>query len=80
MKKPPVLIQHGFGDSASGYIKAKTFNKSWILSVADMGYDIWLGNNRGVPYSNKNDRDGEWSLEERWDFSWADMGIYDMPT
>ena len=43
------------------------------------GYDVWLGNSRGAPYSNTNIRDGEWSLKERWDFSWATMGRYDLP-
>ena len=32
-----------------------------------------------MKYSNKNERDGEWSLKERWNFTWADMGYYDLP-
>ena len=43
------------------------------------GYDVWFGNNRGTPYSDTNRRDGEWSLKEKWDFSWAEMGLYDLP-
>ena len=47
--------------------------------LAKRGYDIWFGNNRGVPYSDKHRRDGEWTLKEKWDFSWAEMGLYDLP-
>ena len=49
------------------------------VALVDQGYDVWLGNSRGAPYSNKNIRDGEWSLKERWDFSWATMGQFDLP-
>ena len=49
------------------------------LRLVDEGYDVWFGNNRGCLYSNTNDRDGEWSLAERWNFSWAHMGVYDQP-
>mmetsp|Transcript_44395 Transcript_44395/g.58895 ORF Transcript_44395/g.58895 Transcript_44395/m.58895 type:complete len:118 (-) Transcript_44395:363-716(-) len=38
-----------------------------------------MGNNRGSMYSNRHDRDGEWSIRERWNFNFADMGYYDMP-
>ena len=47
--------------------------------MVDAGYDLWLYNARGIKYSDRNERDGEWTLKERWDFSWADMGLYDMP-
>lgn len=49
------------------------------LQLVDEGYDVWLGSNRGTAYSNVNDRDGQWTLEERWNFTYADMGSLDMP-
>ena len=50
-----------------------------IIKLVDQGYDVWVHNSRGTTYSNKNIRDGEWSLEERWNFSWAEMGVIDVP-
>ena len=38
-----------------------------------------MGNNRGTKYSNVNKNDDTWTLKEHWDFTWADMGKYDMP-
>ena len=77
--KFPVLIQHGYTSSASNWVGAGVGGPSMPLRLVEEGYDVWMGNNRGVPYSNKHDRDGEWSLWERWNFSFAEMGIYDMP-
>ena len=48
-------------------------------SLANQGYDVWMGNNRGSLYSNTHKLDGQWSLKEHWDFSWAEMGYYDLP-
>lgn len=38
-----------------------------------------MGSSRGTPYSNYNIRDGDWTLEQRWDFDWSDLGKYDIP-
>ena len=52
--------------------------------LVDLGYDVWMADSRGTRYSNKHvkddGRDEGWqNLKERWDFSWADMGQYDVP-
>ena len=77
--KLPVLMQHGFGQNAASWAGGGLGGPSMPLKLVDEGYDVWFGNNRGVTYSNKHDRDGEWPIAERWNFNWADMGLYDMP-
>ena len=52
--------------------------------MVDRGYDVWMGNARGTKYSNVHERDSPdsdspWTLKERWNFSWADKGRYDLP-
>ena len=49
------------------------------LQLYDEGYDIWMGNNRGTKYSNESDKfpDKDDDGFERWDFSWAELGLYD---
>lgn len=48
------------------------------MKLVDEGFDVWMPNNRGTPYSS-NDRDGTWSDCERWDYNYADMATYDQP-
>jgi len=50
---------------------------AWV--IANAGYDVWMGNNRGtthslghVTYNHKKDR-------EYWDFTWEQMGTFDTP-
>ena len=46
------------------------------LQLADRGFDVWLGNNKGTHYSQVHDtydpRDSDF-----WQFDWSEMGIYD---
>ena len=45
------------------------------MILADLGYDVWIGNNRGTEYSQGHttyEATGA-TAEEYWDFSWADM-------
>jgi len=65
----PVLVQHGFGMSATSWAGWNMGETPWPLQLADRGYDVWMSSTRGTTYSNYNERDGEWSDEERWNFS-----------
>jgi len=77
----PVLIQHGLSADPQTWVQYGLLKNSttWALQLVDYGYDVWMPNNRGSRYSNTNDRDGEWSEQERWNFSFAEMGLYDQP-
>ncbi|WZN63320.1 lipase [Chloropicon roscoffensis] len=80
-ENPPVLLQHGLIDSAATWVMNMP-KQSLGFVLADQGYDVWLGNNRGNSYSmeherlqgNSNGRD-----EGFWDFSWDEMAEYDLP-
>lgn len=48
------------------------------LKLAEAGYDVYLGNNRGTWYSQKHTTyDSTTDQEQYWDYTWADMGLYD---
>jgi len=73
-----VFFQHGLTDNSNG-ICLNPPNESLPFILADDGYDVWLGNNRGNGYSMTNihytpDQD------LFWDFSWDDMASIDLPT
>ncbi|CAL8103712.1 unnamed protein product [Orchesella dallaii] len=55
-------------------------NKSLSYLLADACFDVWLGNARGNTYSKRHLRlDPVADKEAFWDFSYHDMGIYDVP-
>ncbi|XP_031828488.1 gastric triacylglycerol lipase isoform X2 [Nomia melanderi] len=75
--KPPILLQHGLtGSSADWILKGPSNSLAYIL--ADAGYDVWLGNNRGNIYSKNHT---SISLTDRrfWDFSYHELGDRDLP-
>ncbi|KAI5638926.1 alpha/beta hydrolase fold domain-containing protein [Phthorimaea operculella] len=76
----PVLLVHGLTNSAVDWFTVGKENSLPIL-LAEQGYDVWLISCRGsttesqghTSYSLPGDAD------QYWDFSWDEMGLYDLP-
>ena len=71
---------HGILDSADGWIanyqtKAPAFN----MCQRKQGYDVWLANSRGTKYSLGHTKFDYGKDSAYWDFSFAEMGKYDLP-
>ncbi|KAI9913862.1 hypothetical protein PsorP6_005544 [Peronosclerospora sorghi] len=75
--KPAVVLQHGLMDSCFTFVN-NFRNQSLAFVLADAGYDVWLGNNRGTTWSREHlvytTKDAAF-----WNFTWEDMGKYDLP-
>lgn len=75
---PTVFMQHGLMDSSNTWI-INGMN-SFGLKFASEGYDVWLGNNRGNSYSRVHETlNPDTDQEEFFNFSFADLGKYDLP-
>jgi len=72
--KPTAIIWHGYGGYADGWLY-----RSILWDIVDLGYDVWVGNSRGGEYTKHNTLDPITDAKEYWDFSWAEMGLYDIP-
>ncbi|XP_032691178.1 lipase 3-like [Odontomachus brunneus] len=73
----PIFLQHGLlGSSADWVISGKSKGLAYIL--ADKGYDVWMGNFRGNTYSKAHCSLSPLS-SKFWEFSFHEMGIYDLP-
>lgn len=53
-------------------------DKSLPFVLAEKGFDVWLGNNRGNKYSKKSIHHAS-SSNKFWDFSIDDFAFYDIP-
>jgi len=60
-------------------IVRKNSNESLAMMLADNGYDVWLGNNRGNKYSYKHTHLKP-SDDKFWDFSLDEQIMIDIPT
>ncbi|CAN7938119.1 unnamed protein product, partial [Ixodes hexagonus] len=75
--KTPVFVQHGLLASSTDFV-LNFPGQSLGFLLADAGYDVWLGNNRGSRYS-KHTRLSR-SDSAFWDFSADELITFDLPT
>ncbi|XP_046645897.1 lipase lipl-4-like [Daphnia pulicaria] len=74
-----VFLQHGMMGTDHFWLVGST-NSSLAFILADHGFDVWLGNARGNTYSRKHVSFNPDQDEAFWDFSWDEMGQYDIPS
>lgn len=65
--KPAVLLMHGLLCSSMDWVNAGP-QDSLALNLADAGYDVWLGNNRGNTWSRKHVSLNPDTDTEFWDY------------
>ncbi|KAJ4429103.1 hypothetical protein ANN_26104, partial [Periplaneta americana] len=73
----PIILQHGLLGASDLWILMGR-EKSLGFILADAGFDVWLTNIRGNRHSHKHVRLSTNSAQF-WNFSWHEMGVYDMP-
>ncbi|KAJ0183768.1 hypothetical protein K1T71_000191 [Dendrolimus kikuchii] len=71
------LLHHGLLGSSDDWLLLGP-GKALPYLLSDIGYDVWLANARGNKYSNAHTTHTP-DNEEFWDFSWHEIGIYDLP-
>uniref|UniRef100_A0A8C5TWL7 Lipase n=1 Tax=Malurus cyaneus samueli TaxID=2593467 RepID=A0A8C5TWL7_9PASS len=70
-------VLHGFCQDGGDWVDNFPDN-SLAFILADAGYDVWLGNNRGNSWSRRHQNLSVDSVEF-WDFSFHEMAMYDLP-
>lgn len=73
----PVFLQHGLLCSSADWLVTGP-DQALAYYLADVGYDVWMGNARGNTHSRKH----QWispETKEFWDFSWHEIGMFDLP-
>jgi len=76
--KGVVLLQHGLTSDATSWVLNNP-SESLPFILADNGYDVWMGNDRGNGISMTNIH---YTPEQAafWNFTWDQMASYDIPT
>jgi hypothetical protein len=74
-----LYLQHGVFDNSFAWVSSGT--KSLAYRLHDMGFDVWLGNLRGVAAADTGARHLDENISSRkyWNFSLNEHAMYDFP-
>ncbi|XP_051165130.1 lipase 3-like [Leptopilina boulardi] len=72
----PIFLQHGILGSSDSWILIE--NDSLAIKLANLEYDVWLGNSRSSVYSRTHTI-LENTDEEFWNYSFHEIGTQDLP-
>ncbi|CAI2367552.1 unnamed protein product [Moneuplotes crassus] len=75
IKKPSLILQHGFDDSCFCWVSHKEKSPAFLL--ANKGYDVWMNNSRGNIFSRLHRYLDPEADPEFWDYSLEEMGMVD---
>lgn len=76
-KRNPILLLHGLLGVSTGWV-LNIPKKNLAYKLAEEGREVWLGNIRGNSYGRRHVNLSD-SQNDFWNFSFHEMGIYDMP-
>ncbi|KAH0955978.1 hypothetical protein HN011_008776 [Eciton burchellii] len=73
----PVLLCHGFICSSADWVLLGP-QEALAYVLCNSGYDVWLANCRGNTYSKQHKY---YTIKDKefWNFSWHEIGYYDLP-
>lgn len=77
LSRPPVIIHHGILSSSADWVLLGP-QKALAYTLFEAGFDVWLANARGNAYSQQHK---VYTVKDKefWDFSWHEIGYYDLP-
>ncbi|KAL0956251.1 hypothetical protein HGRIS_002405 [Hohenbuehelia grisea] len=76
--KPVVYLHHGLLMNSEVWVCLTHAERALPFVLAEQGFDVWLGNNRGNKYSKKSLHHGP-NSSKFWDFSIDDFAWHDIP-
>jgi len=77
--KPVIYMHHGLLMNSEIWVCLTAEERCLPFVLAEAGYDVWLGNNRGNKYSRKTAHMGNVHTDNFWDYSIDEFCLFDIP-